>query len=414
MRSLALRILQIGAVAAVLAVVPTRAYDLDRFLAPKEVALHATAVLAGIAVLFSKATASRRTPSLALILFLALSGVSAVLAANRWLAIRSVAITASGIALFFIAQRLDDWRVRNAVAIAGVVASITSLAQAYGVRLHVFASTRSPGGTLGNRNFVGHVGAIVLPVLFARSYRIGIPGVAIVAAAMVLTRSRAAWLAAAAMLAVYVIAVIAQGEWALLRKFFVMIAAAAAGVAAALVIPNTLRWNSENPYVESMQEMANYQEGSGRGRLLQYERSLRIAVRHPLFGIGPGNWPVVYPKQVPRNDPSLDGRRTFNPWPSSDWVAYVTERGFPAAVLLLLGLAGIARRSDPPALGVLAAATVAGLFDAVLLLALPTLLVWTAVGSSENRGDLGGELQRVDGLPEDAREPVVHHVVPRG
>jgi O-antigen ligase len=387
MRSFALRVVQIGAVLTVLAVVPTRAYDLDRFLAPKEVALHATAIVALLAMVVSRERSEVRIFTF-LYLFLALSGVSALLAQNRWLATRSVAISVSGVALFWAARAIDDYRVRNAVAIATVVAAITCLMQAYGVRLEVFASTRSPGGTLGNRNFVAHVAAIGLPVLFSRSYRLGLPGVAILSAALVLTRSRAAWLATVAMLVVYLGAVIVQKEWPLLRRFFVMLIAVAIGVGAALVLPNTLRWNSRNPYLESVQEVANYQEGSGQGRLIQYQRSLMIALRHPLLGIGPGNWPIVYPRHVPRNDPSLDGRRTFNPWPSSDWVAYVTERGFPAALCLFLALVGIARRADPVALGVLAAALVAGLFDAVLLLALPTFLVWTAVGSSDRREEL--------------------------
>jgi hypothetical protein len=142
---------------------------------------------------------------------------------------------------------------------------------------------------------------------------------------------------------------------------------------------------------------------------VQYEHSLRMAASHPLFGVGPGNWPVVYPEYVPRGDRSMNPSEpgmTFNPWPSSDWIAFIAERGPVAAVLLALAFFGIAasafrqlvrrpRRQELTAQGrdvddallettllaTIAAALLAGLFDAVLLLPLPTLLVWTTLGA---------------------------------
>jgi hypothetical protein len=124
-----------------------------------------------------------------------------------------------------------------------------------------------------------------------------------------------------------------------------------------------------------------------------------MAIDNPLLGVGPGNWPEVYPDYAVRNDPSMARSApgtTANPWPSSDWVAYIAERGFPAAALLILAVAGIgistarrllaARDADEAILAAgllatLAAALVAGMFDAVLLLAAPTLLIWAALGA---------------------------------
>jgi len=178
-----------------------------------------------------------------------------------------------------------------------------------------------------------------------------------------------------------------------------MIVLISCGVAGALLIPNTLRWRSGNPYLESVQRVADYEEGSGRGRLVQYKRSLLMAVQHPLFGVGPGNWPVHYPSSAARHDPSLNDSTqgmTFNPWPSSDWIAWISERGFAAFGLLALAflfIAGGAMRQlalapDPDEglraaalLGMIAAVAIAGSFDAVLLLAVPTLLVWSALGA---------------------------------
>jgi hypothetical protein len=193
----------------------------------------------------------------------------------------------------------------------------------------------------------------------------------------------------------------------------VLIAMAVGAVAAALLIPNTLRWRSDNPYLDSVADVANYEEGSGRGRLVQYERSLRMAARYPIFGVGPGNWPVVYPDHAGRNDPSLDrteGGMTSNPWPSSDWVSFAAERGFAAAALMVfvfigIGLIGLRRIVSAPDveeglrstafLGTAVAAAVAGMFDAVLLLAVPALLVWTALGALWSQPAGRGSMRKV-------------------
>ena len=85
-----------------------------------------------------------------------------------------------------------------------------SLAQAYGVDTEYFSTNRAPGGTFGNRNFVAHVAAIGLPAIVwctvtaRRSIGalLGSVSVGLLAAALVLSRSRGAWLAVAASLIV--------------------------------------------------------------------------------------------------------------------------------------------------------------------------------------------------------------------
>ncbi len=108
---------------------------------------------------------------------------------------------------------------------------------------------------------------------------------------------------------------------------------------------------------------------------------------------------MEYPDHAPGNDPSLDtseGGMTFNPWPSSDWVAFASERGFAAAlallaVFVLLAFSSLrrlvqAKTAEDALLATALAATiagalVAGAFDAVLMLALPSFLVWTTIGA---------------------------------
>ena len=400
-----LGIVQFGAIAIVLAVTPREVFDLDRFLVPKELVLHATAFLAGVFAL-RRIVLSRLDWLLAG--YLALSGVSVVFSANPWLGFRAAALSASAILLFWIARALRDagWSrsLVNALALAVVLAAITALVQAYGVDLTLFPDSRAPGGTLGNRNFVGHAAAFGLPLVLlaalrARRFAFGSLGVPIVFASLVLTRSRAAWLACAVSLLVFFVAMLVTRTtpW---RRLAVLLAFALAGVAAALLIPNTLRWRSDNPYLESVQGVVNYEEGSGRGRLIQYSGSLRMAAAFPLVGVGAGNWPVRYPEYAARRDGSINGSEpgtTFNPWPSSDWIAFVSERGFAAAALLALlfvtlfvrawrDLRGEGGWEAATLLATIAAACVTGAFDAVLLLALPSFVVFTAMGALDGGG----------------------------
>ncbi|PYQ57634.1 MAG: hypothetical protein DMF58_17855, partial [Acidobacteria bacterium] len=213
MRTAALRILQIGAIVIVLAASTLTVFDLDRFLVPKELVLHVAALLAALFAFGAiRRTAFTRVDWI-LITYLLLSGASALLATNRWLGLRGFAVTASGILIFWIARALReagfDRPLLNALAIAVVLAAITALLQAYGVSMPLFALTRIPGGTLGNRNFVAHVAAFGLPLLFLAAMRgrfvLASCGVAIVAASLVLTRSRGAWLACAVMLLLFIV-----------------------------------------------------------------------------------------------------------------------------------------------------------------------------------------------------------------
>jgi O-antigen ligase len=412
---LALRVLQLGALAVVLAASTYRVFELDRFFVPKETALHLAALAAGLLAAGAFRRAAFTRVDWLLVAFLLLGALSALTAANAWLAARSLAVSVSGVALFWAARGLREAGLARpllvALALAVVVGAATALLQAYGLRTDVFSLNRAPGGTLGNRNFIAHLAAFGMPVVLLAAlrawrpagYLLGSVGVMLVVATLVLTRSRAGWLAFAAVMLVFLLAMLVSGPlrrhgrtWARLLGLLVLVGA---GVAAALLLPNSLRWRSDSPYLETVRGVANYQEGSGRGRLVQYERTLRMATGTPLLGVGPGNWAVRYPAHAAPQDPSLDGTQagmTSNPWPSSDWAAFVSERGLPAALLLalaFLGIAGSALRRLPGArdadegltsaalLATIAATLVAGAFDAVLLLALPTFFVWVALGA---------------------------------
>jgi hypothetical protein len=113
---------------------------------------------------------------------------------------------------------------------------------------------------------------------------------------------------------------------------------------------------------------------------------------------------VEYPRFAEAADPSLaqDTGMTDNPWPSSDWVAFLTERGLVAAgclalaLLILMWQAVMGVRAQPRGaeavaslvlIGTVAAMGVVGSFDAGLLLAAPSLGFWAACGALSRQQD---------------------------
>jgi len=411
---LALRILQAACILVILAAATYKTFELDRFFIPKELTLNLAALLTGVLCLGAARRAQVSRVDLLLGGFLALSAASAALAQNPWNGVRALAISVSGVVVFWSARALGRaglsrplvWAIGVAVALGAGV----SLAQAYGVRTDFFSINRSPGGTLGNRNFVAHLCAFGLPVLFLcalRAHRLlgtllGGVGVAMVACTLVLTRSRAAWLGVAAVLVVFLVGWLlvppARRSMRSWSRLMVLLLCAGGGAVAAVMLPNTLHWNSSNPYAETAQGLVNAKEGSGAGRLKQWKNSAAMLAAYPLLGVGPGNWAVRYPHYARASDPSMNENEpgtTSNPWPSSDWVAFGSERGVAALVVLLLAFAGLgvaalhrmraARDADEGLAALALAATLAGTavvgaFDAVLMLALPSLLVWAALG----------------------------------
>lgn len=405
----------IAAFGGALASVAYRAFDLDRFFVPKELALHVGAAMIMVALLQRAGPRPRTRIDLTLGAWLLLSVASTLAATSGWHAIRALAISASAAAMFWGAVTLREaGRARAVVgilALSATLAAATSLAQAYGVESDFFSANRAPGGTLGNRNFVAHVAAMAVPMLIwltatARTFTGAVlpaVGVLVCAAALVLSRTRAAWLAIA-LTTVVLVPILLRYRGTVRaatepRRGRMLMVAVAIGLTGALAIPNTLDWASDSPYLDSVRDVVNYREGSGAGRLKQYLNSLEMVRAHPVLGVGPGNWAAEYPRFADRNDPSLSDATGMasNPWPSSDWVAALAERGVPATLalvaftLLLLMNAWRGWRDAvyPSAerFGALAGGAVLligaaeGMFDAVTLLAFPSVVLLGAAGA---------------------------------
>ena len=397
--------MQVGALAAVLVALPYKAFDLDRYFVPKELVVALTATIAVLACLAAARRLALTRVDTLLAAFLVLSAVSALGATNGWLAWRALAVSLAGIGLFWAARTLAGAGLARAVlagvALAVVAAAVTSLLQAYGVSTELFSLNRAPGGTLGNRNFVAHEIVAGLPTLVYLAvgtrrplrFVLAAAGITLLTWALVLSRSRAAWLAVGVALVLTTFVVLrAPGKWGGATtgwRAIVLAGCAALGAVAAVTLPNTLHWKSASPYLDSALGVADYREGSGHGRLVQYSRSMSLVAAHPVLGVGPGNWAVAYPKVADSHDPSLseDDGMTANPWPSSDWVAFVSERGLVATACLALALLGLVVTAWGTGVNGLAlmatviAVLLTGAFDAVLLLPAPAAVIWPALGA---------------------------------
>jgi O-antigen ligase len=408
------RILQIGVLLVVLAVSAGPLFDLDRFQVPKELILHLSAFAALVIVLRTARSLSLGVADCLLIAYALLSTVSAVLAPNGWVAFRAVGITWAGLACFWSGRAIGEAGLARpllaTLAGATVIGSSVALLQAYGISIPLIESIRAPGGTFGNRNFMAHVAAMGLPIILyltltSRSRSgaaCGALATMLSAAALLLSRTRAAWVAVAAgLLFLAVEGVWIGGLWrerATRARLAVLGAAGLAGLVAALLLPNQLEWKSDNPYLDSLVGVANFREGSGHGRLVQWENTLRMARDHMVLGVGPGNWQVYYPRYTTPGDPAYDSGDPIptNPWPSSDWVALLAERGLLATACLAAALGVLVvvgwkrsrqHHAGPEGLAGLAMVSVVlvtivtGAFDAVILLAAPTIIMWTALGA---------------------------------
>lgn len=413
----AAHVLGLGLVLAVVAALPASPSDLDRHQLPKETAVHLATWLAVILARPFPVRGLRRATSWSLLLLLAVTLASIAGATNLWIAARAAALTITGAAALVTARQLAISGLADTLlgwtAVAAATGTATGLAQAYGLSSPFFAATRAPGGTFGNRNFMAHFATLGLPIaalitLGARRWR-AIGGLLLTTAlitAIVLSRSRAAWLGTVAVAGTTALVLVQASRRGALpiprgRPLWLM-AAAAAGVIAAVAIPNVLEWKARSPYAETLGDIANHREGSGAGRMVQYRNTLKLAAAHPLLGVGPGNWPIRYADVAPSSDPSwaFGDPVPLNPWPSSDWMAVLSERGVVALLAIgMLGLAlawrGIAAMmaggnralNGAALLALLAAIAVIGVFDAVLLLPTPLLFAALAIGALLQRAD---------------------------
>ncbi len=404
--------LQIACVAIVVAFVPAAiGLGYDAFAVPKEmIAALAPLVAAALALLAPRPLRFSWVDA-ALAGFTLVSAVALAQAGSPTLAWRAFGISCGGVAAFLAARRLASMGHRRgllvAVGAAAVVGAASILLEAHGLLPDLSMAGRAPGGTEGNRNYMAHLLVAVLPLLVVAGARTRgavraslLVGLAVVVMAIVLSRSRGAWLAGFSALAVTCAGslLVRRPQAGTLRRLGAALSCCVVAVLAAVHLPNQLRWHSDDPFLATAAAIVDHDEGTGRGRLIQYRNTLAIIPEAPLVGVGPGNWSLAYPAHASAADPSYSPRsaQPVNRLPNSDWLGLAAERGLLglAAVLLagavlvascwrgLRSATGTGAELTVVCLATMAGVAVAGVFDAVLLRPTPLLVVAILVGAA--------------------------------
>jgi putative inorganic carbon (HCO3(-)) transporter len=441
-------VLQTGIIVCVLALLPRGLLEISLCNSPKELALQFFGLTAACLCL----TAARRLTidwtDLLFGAFLLLSIVSGSFAtSDRWEALRAVGVTLSGAAVFWSSRDLASNNQRRpllngasfAVILVAVGVLLDAFTQGYGV------SFAKPAGTQGNRNWAGHLLALGMPLLaFQWAYRDSAKRIAsrvrlplahhmfsepflpqpagnllvLVAssAALVLTRSRAAWIAAllgTGFPLVISAAMSRRSRASTIRQVAASVCGLVIGVFVGVYSPTRLDWKSPHPYIGTVRSLLAYDRGSGYGRIVQYRHSLAMAIDHPTLGVGPGNWKILYPAySIGIQPPVVAPIWEVPSRPNSDLIGFIAERGVPATVVLLAALVSLAvghvrsltrlgHSTDYDeksycalaSLGILIALAVVGSLDAVLQLPAPTYLVFLSLGALAPQGEIVASLR---------------------
>lgn len=293
--------------------------------------------------------------------------VSALFATSPAYTLVPIALAAASLAVMLGTAHRADERERWLGWLGGAVVVVAALGllESLGVGPGSLRG-RAPSGPMGQRNALAHVLLLGSPLAWTLALRAATPraralwwaGSALVAAVVVITRSRAAWVA-------FVPTALLFG---LLTRPRALVAPLVGG-AVAFVSPVVLAWKSAHPYTDTLRRLVEWRSGSGAGRLVEWKASLAAWADAPVFGLGPGQWFVEYGVV-----------HAGGHYAHSDLVGLLFERGL-VGLALLVALAVMAalrwRGTAELALVVptLVAAGVVGLFDSVLPLPAPLLLV---------------------------------------
>jgi putative inorganic carbon (HCO3(-)) transporter len=198
-------------------------------------------------------------------------------------------------------------RQRLLEAVAGAAAVVSAL----GVLQHLellplpIPVISAPGATFGNRNLAAEAVAVALPLGCAAAAAARPAVRRALAAALVLallylaaTRARGAWLGAALGLATA--ALLARPRFT--RRQVVLGALAALAAIAAGLLPgrsNPMYAGDAKRFASGadvVQASFDTRSTALRTRLGIWRRGLALVHDHPLVGVGPGNWPVAFPR----------------------------------------------------------------------------------------------------------------------
>jgi O-antigen ligase len=219
------------------------------------------------------------------------------------------------------AARDPLWRRRLflGIAVAAALVSLIGLLQHLQLLPFALPIISVPGSTFGNRNMGGEAVAMALPFLLAvlagsrPPWRAAAHGDSQAQSAgrfwaaaclllvsllyLAVTRARGAWIGGAAGVAAF----LAVRRPAVSRRTLLILFPAAAAVLVAVLLPG--RWQARDsldvkryePAARVVMDAVNPESSVVRTRLGLWRRTLALYRAHPLMGVGPGNFSVLFP-----------------------------------------------------------------------------------------------------------------------
>jgi len=288
-------------------------------------------------------------------------------------------------------DRARRGQVLDLIVVAMTLVAAVALLECVGVDLP-WESVRRPHSTLGNRNFVGAGAAIAAVIagcrLLERRSVWRALGLAMLVAAVVVTRCRSAWLSLSVGLGTMLALGLVLRPKLPRQAVGYLVTVLLLSVAGAALIPwPGLHWNDSLSGTAA--RLVDYQGGTGRERLTDLKIATTIAIENPIFGVGPRSWDDAASARAHQNAGRHATPQHFWTTPNSDLARILAERGFAGLALVAGALGSLlvgawrARERDGVETIALASAAVALVIDALLdapLFGAPTLAIAAALG----------------------------------
>ncbi|MCC6730888.1 MAG: O-antigen ligase family protein [Chthonomonadales bacterium] len=280
----------------------------------------------------------RTGPNLPILLFLGVALVSCALSSNKAFSIQETTRIAAGVLLYFVVayqfRRSEHLsKLFDTLLFVGVAASL------YGFVQYSTGETLRAAGPFGNPQLLASFLMILLPIVAVVAITERKAGrqlaaqvaTVLMAACLLLTQTRSAWLGSAVglgVLAILAIAVAARNRPSSLasRKHeLVLPAVMLVGVIVFLAL-----WPQTNTLLQRATTFSNVSaQATFQSRQAMWRDAASTIASRPLTGIGVGLYPVRYSAA----HPSLSND------PHNFWLKTAAEMGIPAAMLVALALA---------------------------------------------------------------------------
>ena len=238
-------------------------------------------------------------------------------------------------------------RLLKVLVIVSLFQSFAGILQFYGIAFtELPGANAKPFGFMSNRNLFGSAQAFMLPFVIYTFYKAGKVWKFISAAAVIfitisllLSQTRSAWLAAAAMLIIPLILVLIfspanRKNWAIGSLAALLCIAGIVAIVLATDNEGTLKQSVKertqsftNPNAKTTESVENAQE-----RFRIWNKTISLIKDKPVTGAGPGNWKINIPAYGTEGLVWAYGK--FAPdRPHNVYLLFASETGIPGAIL---------------------------------------------------------------------------------